>query len=604
MQRILPRLACFAALLSGLFFASASAQRKELPVGIAPPQPVQLTVKVQRGGKTEIPLRIHGLANEPVKFLIRTPPTHGKVAEPRVTGRESAVAIYEPPADLSITADRFFYASQSTAGVSAAVEIAITILDQPPELTIPDTLEFPTLRTGATSSKLLEITNTGGGMASGEIIVEAPWRIEGKPGYRLGAGDIAIFKLFFAPTTGGNFEKVARFTSEPTRSTTLRGTAETSVAVHPALLVLQPGAGDPVRTGTFEITNQTDEPRTLQLQADPRLQVPPQVSLPPRGRLAVPVQTAAGDILPLEAEILLTAPDLELRVPVRAAAPGAVIRAAPRTVAFGRLPIGPPAQAEFELENIGGAAGEVTWTIGPPFRTAQTSTLLVPGEKRRFPIELAATKPGRYRAWLQWKFGTQTVDLPVEAELVAGPRGPGIPGILPPASPAAATADAPDAAPSEEPSAPRGAPAVPPGWLHDISLPPGVKVARVTSNTATIEWPVSLSPAPRFHVEARIFGYDAERKLTVTWHRFEGLPIQTQGGSYLATVFDLEPAQPWVIRVLPVPATGEPGERLFAIGFSTLPKASLVPKISPFRALLAALVILVGWQIYARWRRR
>src|SRR5258707_14155085 len=100
--------------------APAPAQRKQQPpAGEAPPQPVQLNLKVRREGKTEIPLSINGQANEPLKFLIRTPPTQGKLADPKQTGRETATAVYEPPADLGITTDRFLYAVQSNAGVSA-----------------------------------------------------------------------------------------------------------------------------------------------------------------------------------------------------------------------------------------------------------------------------------------------------------------------------------------------------------------------------------------------------------------------------------------------------------------------------------------------------
>ncbi len=193
---MIPRSAWLAALFCVLLIVPASGQRKQQPaVGVVPPQPVQLNVKVRREGKTEIPLSVNGVAGEPLKFLIRTPPVQGKASDPRSTGRETAVTVYEPPADLSIIADHFLYAVQSGAGVSAPVEVFITIVDQPPQLTNPDTLEFPAVRTGSTTSKLLEITNSGGGMLVGEVVVEAPWRIEGKAGYRLGAGDVAIYKL-------------------------------------------------------------------------------------------------------------------------------------------------------------------------------------------------------------------------------------------------------------------------------------------------------------------------------------------------------------------------------------------------------------------------
>jgi hypothetical protein len=601
---MIPRPVWLIAVFCGLFLAPAFAQRKEPPPGMAPPQPVQLKVKVRREGKTEIPLGIHGVANEPLKFLIRTAPVQGRLSDPRQTGRETAVAVYEPPADLTITTDRFFYAVKSEAGVSAPVEVVLTILDQPPQLTIPDHLDFPAVRTGDSNSKLLEITNSGGSLAIGEVIVEAPWRIEGKAGYRLAAGDLAIFKIIFAPSTGGAFESVARFTSDPAHSTTLRGKAETSVAADPAEVILQNAVDDPVRTGSLELVSQVDEPRDLQLKADNRLQLPAQVTLPGRGRIRIPIQTAAHDVRALDTEIRILAPDLELRVPVKATAPGAVVRAVRPAIGFGRVPVGRVTSTRFELENIGGAPAEVAWTIAAPFRTTQKTVILVPGEKRGFDLEIESSTPGRYRASLQCKSGTQTFDLGVDAEVSATMRpltgSVRAPGTLP-SAPDEPQAPVPT---PETPEAINLPPFVPLDWLGDTQLPAGVKVSISTPTTATLEWPASLSSATHFRVDLRQFAFTEDHNLTVNWLELGGLQVSRKGQNYVTTIHDLEPAQPWTVRVRPINNGGEPENRLFAVNFQTPPKTSYRPDISPLRGLLAVLAILVVWQVIARARRR
>jgi len=605
---MIPRSAWLAALFCVLLIVPASGQRKQQPaVGVVPPQPVQLNVKVRREGKTEIPLSINGVAGEPLKFLIRTPPVVGKASDPRSTGRETAVTVYEPPADLSITADHFLYAVQSGAGVSAPVEVFITIVDQPPQLTNPDTLEFPAVRTGSTSSKLLEISNSGGGMLVGEVVVEAPWRIEGKTGYRLGAGDVAIYKLIFAPAVGGTFESVARFTSDPTHSTTLKGVGETSVNVSPTELVLQQLAGDPVRAGTLELTNQTDEPRNLELKTSERLQVPARVALPPRGKMSVPVQIAASDVLPLKEEIRILAPDLELRVPVKAAAAGAVLRAVQASIAFGRVPLKPASSVRFEMENIGGTQGEIQWTIGAPFHTNQNSVLLLPGERRGFDLEIEGKAPGKYRAWLQCKAGGQSFEIPVEAEVTAGVGPQKSPAMAAAGSSPSTGAPAPEspepAAPDARPAA-RHTPAVPRDWFGDRFLPAGVQVTGLQPTAATIEWPTSLSAASQFRVDLRQFSFAENHTLVATWLELEGLDIKQQGSRYTVSIRDLQPAQPWTVRVRPLDASGTPDERLFAIDFKTPPKSSYVPHVSPLGGLFAVLALLLGWQAVARWRPR
>lgn len=603
---MIPRLAWLPAIFFCLLLLPAPAQRKEAP-GIAPPPPVALNVKVKREGKTEIPLKIHGRANELLKFLIRTAPAHGKLSEPRKTEREAAVVVYEPPADLAITTDKFLFSVQSSAGVSAPVEVSITIIDQAPSLEIPDSIDFGTVRAGTPATKFLEITNRGGGLASGEVIVEAPWKIDGPAGYKLKAGELAIYKLIFAPTTGGTFEKVASFTSEPTRSTTLRGVAESAVAASPNPVVLRHDASDPIRSGTLELTSQTDEPRTLALKTDARLQVPAQVTLPARGKIEVPIQSAPGDVQPLESEVRIEGQDLALSVAVKAAAVGPIVRANPRTIAFGNVAAGKVATAPFELENVGGSTAEVTWSIAEPFRTAQTSTLLVAGEKRTFSLELESKTGGRFRAWLQCKVGAQTFDVPVEAQ-VAAPGAPA-PGRAASGTTAAAPgatdpAASPDPTTSPETPQPQNVtPAVPPDWLEDGVRPAGVTITEIGSASALLKWPLSLADSTAFRIEARELYLGPDRKLAARWVPVGDQKVTSADGFYAAKLTGLRPATSHTVRVLPVNAQGEPGERLFAVRFLTAAKPTLKPRSWLMPSLVVALFAIVGWQV-ARWFRR
>jgi hypothetical protein len=101
---------------------SAEAERREAPPP-APPPPVPRTVRVARGGKAEIPLRIYGTRSQKLTFIIRAAPQHGKLSEPKQTDPEAATVTYAPPADLAITRDKFSYAVRSNEGVSGAVDI-------------------------------------------------------------------------------------------------------------------------------------------------------------------------------------------------------------------------------------------------------------------------------------------------------------------------------------------------------------------------------------------------------------------------------------------------------------------------------------------------
>lgn len=586
------------------------AERKPAPiVGAAPPQPVELNLKIRREGKTEIPLRIYGKANEPLKYLIRVPPTHGKVSDPLPKEREVSVTVYEPPADLSITTDKFAYAVQSGVGVSAAVEVQITIIDQPPQLGIQDNIDFGTVRAGASNYRMLELTNKGGLIATGEVIVDPPWKIDGKTGYHLRADEIAVFKVTFAPEAGGKFEGVARFTSDPLHSTTLRGVAEAAIAANPEKWVLQQTPGDTARSGTFELLNQLDEPRTFLLKADPRLKIPGQLTIPARAGVTVTVEAAAPTADAFETTIQLVARDFSIAVPVNVPALTAVFRASPQAIAFGRLPVAAKATERFQVENFGGASGRVTWEISPPFHTPETSAMLQAGEKKEFPLELETKTPGRYRTWLKFHAGAQSFDMLVEAEIAATGNMAQRPRAGTTTVATGSESTDPSTAPieSSEPSA-KTIQAVPlPDWVSDPRLPAGVRVSQITATSAVIEWPAKLSPTAHFRLDMRQLKIGPENRMEISWVQPTGIPIERRGDNYAAILTDMLPGQPWTVRILPILTGGEVGAPLFTVDFQTLGSDSSTGgwgSPSLLQLLVIALIALIGWQAWQRWGRR
>ncbi|HSI15569.1 MAG TPA: fibronectin type III domain-containing protein [Chthoniobacter sp.] len=612
MPLIIPRLFLFLCVLClGLAGTSRAERKSAAPiVGAAPPQPVEMNLKVRREGKTEIPLRIYGKTNEALKYLIRVAPVNGKVSDPQFKEREISTVIYEPPADLGITTDKFAYAVQSAAGVSAAVEVQITIIDQPPQLGIQDRFDFGTIRAGATNYRMLEISNKGGLIASGEVIVDAPWKIEGKTAYRLRADEIAVFKVIFAPEAGGKFEGVARYTSDPQHSTTLEGVAEAAIAANPPQWVLQQTPGETARTGTFELLNQLDEPRTVQLKADPRLKVPAQLTIAPHAAVNVTVEAASASVEGFEAAIRLEAPDFSIALPVRVPTLAAIMRTTPQAVNFGRLAMGAKPNQNFVVENVGGTSGRLTWEINPPFHTPETSATLQAGEKKEFVLELETKSPGRYRTWLKFRAGAQTFDMLVEAEIAAagnavhrtaaGASGsPGNPGDTTSADPGVSSEA------SETPPPP--APVPLPDWVADPRLPRGVRVSQVTATSAVIEWPAALSPATRFRVDMRQIKIGADHRMEISWVQPTGIPIERQGANFVATLTDMPPGQPWTVRILPLQASGEAGAPLFTVEFQTLGTGAIGSRLahpSLLQLLVVALILLLGWQAWRRWGRR
>ena len=575
----------------------ASAERKrDAPPEIPPPaQP--LAVKVARGESVVIQLRIYGRKNEPLKYLIRTPPEHGRVTAPRVVEREVSAVTYTPPAGLAIVRDRFTYAVQTAAGVSAAVEVAITIVDVPPEITVPEALIFPAILLGTTASRSLEITNRGGGLAEGRVTVEAPWKIDGPANYRLAAGARAVFKVIFTPTEPGVFDTVMRFSSQSGTTLPVHAEARAALAVTPPKIVLQHGVGDPVRTGAFDLANQSDAELRVTLASGDRLTFPPELTVPAHSTVRVPVQAADGNVAAVEGEVRVQSGELTLRVPVRAAAVGAIVRATREQVALGRVATAQPAEAPVGLENIGGTAARVSWEIAAPFLAAGSPVTLGPGEKTSVIVRVQTATPAKYRALLTVTADQQKLAIPVEAEVLAE---------SPPAAPRTAPATSTPHPPAT-PAAPVAPPAVrtidsvfPDDLRVNLTSAPGVKVRDVTAKGATIEWPAAMTNASQFRVEWRNVILDSNHQLAVRWTPLPGVVFRHEGANRIATITGLRPATAYGLRVVALTDDAEAFTPLFTQYFSTRVQPSFWPKITPVRVLLVALLVCVAFVVRQR----
>jgi hypothetical protein len=565
----------------------------------APPTPMEVTIKVKREVRTEIPLQTYARRNELLKFLIRTPPEHGQITDPAQTGKETAAVIYDPPANLSITHDKFYFAVQSSEGVSAPVEVSITIIDAPPVLAIPGPLDFPKILAGTASSKIIELSNHGGGLAEGEMFVQAPWRIAGSPAYHLGAGEVSAFKVVFEPKEGGLFEGAISFSSDREHSTLLRGEAYPPLSVSPAVITLENRPGDAVRRGSLEISNQTDGNRTLLIRGGVRIMTPDKVDVAGHGTVTVPIQTSASDIESIDEEIRIESEGYSFSVPVKSPALGAIFKFNADRISLGKKTAGQAATGSLTLENTGGSPGTVTLAVAAPFVVNPSKALLNAGEKRTVQIVLAPSAPGMYRTWLELKGERQEIEVGLEAEIAPGAGKTRVAAAHETLAPAR-DGETLEGRPVSFGTGGAAAvtPAIPKEWGIASGHVLGVRLLQTTPDSATLEWPEKLSAATRFRFELRHVGLDANRDLTVSWVEHHAVTVEHKDGRYVATLVDLRPGQVTAVQVLPLNEAGVPGPRIFALDFFIPPVPPATPQVSTVQWLLLALVICLGIWIW------
>jgi hypothetical protein len=574
---------CFAA-------GATAADRKERarePLPKPPPQPVAQSVKVARGESIAILLKIYGTQGEKLRFLIRRPPNAGKLSKPAPRDRESATVRYQSPSDLEITEDTFTYAVQNSAGVSAAVEVAIEIVDEPPMLKLPDSVEFPSTLAGQTAVKEIEIENAGGGMAEGEMEVDAPWKIEGPADYRLGAGESRSVTLTFAPEMGGAPRGEMRFTSDRTRTVALRGEAMAPIEVMPASVRLMPQPGTPVRVGVVTLTNNTGEPRKLEFASNERLSLQRELELAPNGHTTLTVATAATAVGAISETLEGRSGDALLRIPVSGPPAAAVLQAAATEIRFG---LGDEA-ALVPVRNIGGAEGYWKWQAEPPFVPAEPDFRLAPGEHKDLKVRLTAGASGNFRTLLRLVGEGHTVNIAAEASLLAPTPSRANLAQAPVKKVSNAAGKKVRARDSERREAGEPVPA--------SHIPPRVRIDHVDRNRAVLSW--NAKPGAKYRVEERTVAIaTGNRAIEARWGEFQGVVFREDAGRAIAELNGLSAGKLYLLRVVDVE---RPNWESPAIHLAT-PPASRWPLFTWRRMILMGLLAGLGVLLWLRFGRR
>ena len=558
---------------------SAAPKSAVLP---APPQPMAQKVTVKRGGSVEIALKIYGTRAQTLSWIIREQPVGGKLSAIRATAAEAAAVTYRPPADVRVVSDHFTFSVRSSEGVSAPVEVTITITDDPPQIGAPVELDFGVILTNASAARTLEFSNSGGGIAEGTIEVGAPWKVEGGRRYKLQAGEKLVTKIGFAPERAGKFESEVKFTSQPDRAVILRGVAEDALAVNPVELLLAQDAGRPLRAASFKIRNNTEGALDVTIAASARLILKTPIHLGANEVAAVPVQTAETDVAVMDETIVLNAGALTTRLPVKAKAVPGLVRASPERVIF-RMGAG---TERIVFANQGGMDSKVTLAIDPPFAVEEAGFVLAPGMEKAVAISLPSASGGGAQAALKVGVDGGGFEIPVAS---VGITQAGSPPVVKRAKTVIpVTAKKVEAEISDPPTL-------------EIGDSPAT-VESVVANSATFRWTGTSPKVADFRLFRRILSLDEAGELVSTFEPYPAFKIVQRGSSSVATVDNLLPGEVYTFRVDAVVA-GETQTVTFA-QIHTPEASSRKSRFSLVHVLFALMLVTGGLSIWQRVRTK
>ncbi len=561
----------------------------------APPPVVSQAIAVPRGEKVTVPLAIHGSRGELLEFIIRTPPSFGKLSAIRSTGMNSALVTYTPGAKKA-PEDRFSYAVRSSEGVSAAGVIAIRFVDPvvvPAKLKAPRELEFPPLFLGERSTAELEIGNEGGGFLEGEVEVSEPWSVEGLKLFKVAAGQKTVVRLAFTPAKPGEATGEAIITGTERKVVLLRATADERLKTSPAQLKLTAQPGSHTRTGVLKISNRSGEDATVTIEAGARLLTDRSVKVAARSESSVPIFADAASGAAFDETVKLTSGSWSANIPVHAAAVGPILKFASAEVSFAGTVSGAGTRGSATLENSGGEALTVRLDIDPPFDVEQRVVTAPAHGKVEIPVTLRGKGSGSFRGNLKAHGDGGFAVVPVKAEIAeAAPEKPAGQAAPPVEN---VKVEAPAKEPEQQPQVEIQFPEE----LREVPNALG-RFARATgTTTATLEWPASLGPVNRARVEERKLSLSGEsRELQIGWAALAEASITPGEERATAELRGLKPGTLYTVRVV----NGNDADAfvLFTADFWTAPKAPFVTPRMRTGLFVAALFAL----LVAIWRAR
>lgn len=617
-------------------------KEKDAPVlAPAPPQPVPQQIRVLRGEKVEIPLRIYGLHKETLRFPIRTQPRHGKLSGQKAVDRYSGAIVYEPPTDLAIVQDSFQYAAQSSAGVSAPASVEITIVDHPAQFIPPAALDFAPVLAGETSAAELVLENRGGGIVEGEILCPAPWKVSGSARYRLPAGQKQTFTVVFAPTAGGEMQGDLTYSSHRERATQLKASALARVAAEPAQVTLGWDEEKRLHRGTVQILNRTEKAMAFQASGLERIHGPTTVEAAANDRTTVEVATHAGQIAEVREELVLDdGAGTVVRATIVAPAAPARLALEPAMLDFGTVAPEAAKTVVVHAQNVGGKAGR--WRIQTPDGITSPAPELALEAGQRLPVGFVFTAPtvGARKAMISFQDERGASALEVKANVTAAMPawGAGAGGAATATAAAqpervmlpnvATAAGAPSQGREPGPDEPRRVAVLPSVAAREAAaaaqagregrgrrvehiagtdLPldtallrtvPGLRVASVKQTKVVLEWK-RIAEATSYGFQERVVGLDARKELAISWKTLKNAATRVEGERVVAELGQLQPGTAYRIKIFP-----NKGASPFSIGFRTRPTTTWAQVLNPTRIALGVAVVIAAGLVWVKVRKR
>lgn len=240
-----------------------------------------------RGGGCEVTLRAIASDGRDVDFRIVEQPRHGSLTFVR---RDLGTATYRYTHDGSSGAtDSFRFKFSVGPGRPWGYRKAtVAIREKPPRLEVDtDALDFGDVPIGEGAERLFNVTNAGGGILRGRLVVGEPWSVDRDVFTLAGGGSVAV-RVVFEPTMADLSQGVIDIETgpEPPARVSLLGTGVYRFTVPAAAAFEQVAGAPPV---SLPVVNTSGQPLEVSVRAQDPLVCAGSLTVPPFGAVALEV---------------------------------------------------------------------------------------------------------------------------------------------------------------------------------------------------------------------------------------------------------------------------------------------------------------------------
>ena len=533
-----------AIIVPSMLVGAVEGAQKE-PVLIPPPMAKPVTVSVTVGQPKEIVLTIGGRIEEPMTVLIRKPPRFGRLGDLQRTGRTTATVVYTPEPGAAAGEDSFLYAAKSMdSPVSASAAVRIHLVEDPPRLEFPEELEFGSVFLGDSAEKTITLRNAGGGIASGQLRPNTPWRISGSGTYKLSAGAESVLRVVFAPTEERDFRDKVQMTPDPRSVMSVSGAGVSPVSWNKEGIVFTPKQHETGKAD-LELSNHTPEERKLNVEWPVILKAEKEIVIPPNATVSLPVELLRNPSLNFEGAAAVRSGNFQAQIPIRIFPAAAKLEVIPeRRLKLVATPPDAAPKGKFVVKNTGGSDAplEILAPLGVIVTPDSRNLVLSPAQEQAFEVRLENSEPETPTLRIQ----SPTCE-PVEISLEAPASKPD-------------RAALPVEAFLTIPKKPMESPGIIPRALHGTSPLAKVDIVSSEPHEIVLSWKLPSPQAGDFRIERRIISPGSDAGVSVTWVPWQGARLAVDNGIVTARLERLPENTVWTIHVVPLDEMGHPGE--------------------------------------------